>query len=764
MKIRNVNLLTVIILAVAFGSGAMFLFGANQVQAATNLIVNPSLEASSVSGKPDFWSNTKSGSNTAVFSYPVAGFNGGKAASISVTRFISGEAEWYFDEVVIKPGAKYVFSEKYKANVQTLAKVRFTKANGSYVWLILASRLPAGADWQSKQYTFVAPLNATKLTVFHALARNGTLAIDDYVLYQVDTQKPTVQIIQPFPGTKIDKPITIIAQALDNIGVAGVQFFVDGNKLGNEVMTSPWSIGFDPTLTSEGLHLLRAVARDDYGNRATSTAIQITVVSPPVQGDITAPTVQIKDPQDGMTVSHSIAIQAEAADPTVLGQTTSGVDYVQFFVDGTPYQAKDSQSPYETILNTELFADGSHSVGAQAVDKAGNVSSLSQISVNFSNTSAVGPNLILNPGLEENDGTNPTYWLQGNWGTNTAVFSPSVAGEQGNGANVLMTNFVNGDAKWYFKDVDVTPGVQYTFSDSYMSDVPTRITVQYTLLGGGFSYNDLAYPPVASSWQKVTANLVVPDNVVSLTIFHLIERNGSLTIDNASLTSSIVQTFGQGMVSLDFDDGWLSTYQNALPILSAAGMKSTQYIISGSLTDPEYANAVQVLDMQSKGQEIGSHSKTHPYLTTLDPSQIQDEIAGSKSTLESLGVNSIRSFDYPYGDWNNPVAQVVQQSGYLGARTVDTGFNYRDGNPFQLKVQAVNSDTSLTQVQLWIDQAAAQNTWLILVFHKIQNSGDDASDVYWTSPANLQQIVDYLATSSAKVVTTGEGLYQMTHK
>ncbi len=218
------------------------------------------------------------------------------------------------------------------------------------------------------------------------------------------------------------------------------------------------------------------------------------------------------------------------------------------------------------------------------------------------------------------------------------------------------------------------------------------------------------------------------------------------------------------MVSLDFDDGWLSTYQNALPILSAAGMKSTQYIISGSLTDPQYANATQILAMQSQGHEIGSHSKTHPYLTTLDVPQMQDEIAGSKSTLESLGVNSIRSFDYPYGDWNNPVVQVVQQSGYLGARTVETGFNYRDGNPLLLKVQAVNSDTSVAQVEQWIDQAAAQNTWLILIFHKIQNSGDDTSDVYWTSLGNLQQIVDYLASKSAKVVTASEGIYQMTHK
>ena len=98
-----------------------------------------------------------------------------------------------------------------------------------------------------------------------------------------------------------------------------------------------------------------------------------------------------------------------------------------------------------------------------------------------------------------------------------------------------------------------------------------------------------------------------------------------------------------------------------------------------------------------------------------------------------------------------------------GGPIARAGFNYQDGNTFALKAMAVNSNTPFSQVQAWIDQAIAQKTWVILIFHKIQNAGDDSSDIYWSSPQAVQQIADYLKTANAKVITTSEGVYQMTH-
>jgi hypothetical protein len=71
--------------------------------------------------------------------------------------------------------------------------------------------------------------------------------------------------------------VAITANASDNVGVAGVQFKLDGANLGAEDTSSPYSISWDTTTSSNGLHTLTAVARDSAGNTATTGAISLTV-------------------------------------------------------------------------------------------------------------------------------------------------------------------------------------------------------------------------------------------------------------------------------------------------------------------------------------------------------------------------------------------------------------------------------------------------------------------------------------------------------
>ena len=50
---------------------------------------------------------------------------------------------------------------------------------------------------------------------------------------------------------------------------------------------------------------------------------------------------------------------------------------------------------------------------------------------------------------------------------------------------------------------------------------------------------------------------------------------------NAGTSGSLQFTISnRGLVSINFDDGYQSMYDNGLPILDAAGLKSTQYIIT----------------------------------------------------------------------------------------------------------------------------------------------------------------------------------------
>src|SRR5205823_9943757 len=70
--------------------------------------------------------------------------------------------------------------------------------------------------------------------------------------------------------------INVSANASDNVGVAGVQFLLDGGNLGAEDTTSPYSVAWDTTGATNGGHTLTARARDAAGN-ITSAAVSVAV-------------------------------------------------------------------------------------------------------------------------------------------------------------------------------------------------------------------------------------------------------------------------------------------------------------------------------------------------------------------------------------------------------------------------------------------------------------------------------------------------------
>src|SRR5262249_16001860 len=76
-----------------------------------------------------------------------------------------------------------------------------------------------------------------------------------------DSTPPTVTITAPTQGATVFGLVSVSAGASDNVDVVGVQFFVDGQALGAEVIAPPFSVVWD-TANSLGNHVLTAVARD----------------------------------------------------------------------------------------------------------------------------------------------------------------------------------------------------------------------------------------------------------------------------------------------------------------------------------------------------------------------------------------------------------------------------------------------------------------------------------------------------------------------
>ncbi len=92
-----------------------------------------------------------------------------------------------------------------------------------------------------------------------------------------DTTPPTVSLTAPADGATVSGNIQVNANASDNVGVAGVQFLLDGAALGAEDTVAPYSIPLDTTAAVNGPHTLAARARDTASNLTTSPAVNVTV-------------------------------------------------------------------------------------------------------------------------------------------------------------------------------------------------------------------------------------------------------------------------------------------------------------------------------------------------------------------------------------------------------------------------------------------------------------------------------------------------------
>src|SRR5207245_8025314 len=224
--------------------------------------------------------------------------------------------------------------------------------------------------------TALASAGAHILTAVARDAAATTATTASVSVTVADTTPPAVSMTAPSSGSTVSGMVTVSATASDNVGVAGVQFKLDGVNLGAEVLAAPYAISWATTTATNAAHTLTAVARDAAGNNATAVAVSVTVFN-----DTTPPTVSMTAPDAGATVAGTVTVSASATDNV-------GVVGVQFRLDGVNLGAELTAAPYILAWNTATAASGAHSLAAVARDAAGNVTTSSVLSVTVSYVTA----------------------------------------------------------------------------------------------------------------------------------------------------------------------------------------------------------------------------------------------------------------------------------------------------------------------------------------------------------------------------------------
>lgn len=133
---------------------------------------------------------------------------------------------------------------------------------------------------------------------------------------------------------------------------------------------------------------------------------------------------------------------------------------------------------------------------------------------------------------------------------------------------------------------------------------------------------------------------------------------------------------------ITIDDGYVSGYTHAWPILKKFGYPFTMfvytdYVKGGPKAGGQSITWDQLGEMRDAGVDIGSHTVSHSALNARKGKTeeqylewVKHELAGSKEMIESqLGI-VVKTLAYPYGLHNDAVNKAVHEAGYEAAFTV----------------------------------------------------------------------------------------------
>ena len=209
-----------------------------------------------------------------------------------------------------------------------------------------------------------------------------------------------------------------------------------------------------------------------------------------------------------------------------------------------------------------------------------------------------------------------------------------------------------------------------------------------------------------------------------------------------------------GMVSFNFDDGYRNVYDNGLPIFKKYGVVACSFPVVQYILDQEsYAVTWQQLaECQQAGWEIGSHTMTHPHLTTLTNAQLDYELKASQSILAQHGFTA-KTLVFPYDDFDARVLDYTTR--YYGNSRGGEGFNGFDCDRYGLVSREVSATTTPEEAISWINDAVQKKMWLVLMMHEVV-TGQPAE--YQYNAADLEKIVAYVANNGIPVLTMQQAL------
>ncbi len=160
-----------------------------------------------------------------------------------------------------------------------------------------------------------------------------------------------------------------------------------------------------------------------------------------------------------------------------------------------------------------------------------------------------------------------------------------------------------------------------------------------------------------------------PSTNIQLEVFKeqlkIIEEENIKFIHPKDFENSLYKNKNERKVLLTIDDGLMSFYKNAWPILREREIPFILFVNTENVGTFNYMNWEQILELHNSDfVEIGNHSHSHEYLVDENAKKIKDDIKTSIQIFnKKLGSNS-NFFSYPFGEYSQEFKKIIQDFGF----------------------------------------------------------------------------------------------------
>ncbi len=136
---------------------------------------------------------------------------------------------------------------------------------------------------------------------------------------------------------------------------------------------------------------------------------------------------------------------------------------------------------------------------------------------------------------------------------------------------------------------------------------------------------------------------------------------------------------------ITFDDGYLDTFENALPVMRDFGFTAIVFVVADlsrrnnwwdapkHIMEARLMEPKHMIEMSKEGIEFGSHGVSHRSLPLLNDDDLAKELSNSRKIIEDVLHQPVPYFAYPYGELDERVKNATINSGYHCAFASNSG-------------------------------------------------------------------------------------------